>query len=308
MQPEYFVGIDAGGTQCRARLTDNQGNVLAHSITGSANIFSDFRGAIAAALSAVENCFNIAELPADSHQKTSAAFGFAGANVTRIRQQALDWPMPFLQRHIASDVEIACLGAHAGGPGAVLIVGTGSQGTAYDGQHFHSIGGWGFALSDGGSGAQLGRSALRLALRCHEGLSAPSPLTDNIMAHFDNSPENMLQWTLSATPAQWGTFSPCVFEHAARQDSNALALVYRLAADIGQHLSFLVNSSQAKVCLMGGIARPVTPYLSPTLQQQLVAPQGDALQGALLLAAHNQTLVVNSTQRHPDKKDDRLKL
>ncbi|MBU9808696.1 N-acetylglucosamine kinase [Rahnella sp. C60] len=308
MQPEYFVGIDAGGTQCRARLTDHQGNVLAHSSTGSANIFSDFKGAIDAALSAVENCFSIAELPAGSYQKTAAAFGFAGANVTRIRQQALDWPMPFLQRDIASDVEIACLGAHAGQPGAVLIVGTGSQGTAYDGQHFHSVGGWGFALSDGGSGAQLGRSALRLALRCHEGLSAPSPLTDIVMAYFDNSPENMLQWTLTATPAQWGTFAPWVFEHAARQDSNALSLVHRLAADIGQHLSFLVNTSQAKVCLMGGIAQPVTPYLSPKLQQQLVAPQGDALQGALLLAAHHQTLVLNSTQRPPYTKDDRLKL
>lgn len=308
MQPEYFVGIDAGGTQCRARLTDAKGNVLANSSTGAANIFSDFRGAIAAALHAVENCYRLAELPADSCQKTSAAFGFAGANVTRIRQQALDWPMPFLQRSVASDVEIACLGAHAGKPGAVLIVGTGSQGTAYDGQRFHSVGGWGFALSDGGSGAQLGRSALRLALRCHEGLSVPSPLTDILMAHFNHCPEAMLQWTLSATPAQWGAFSPCVFEHAARSDSNGLRLVNTLAADIGQHLSFLVNYSQAKVCLMGGIAKPVTPYLSPELQQQLVVPHGDALQGALLLAAHNQTLMLNSTKRFPDKQDNHLKL
>jgi glucosamine kinase len=128
------------------------------------------------------------------------------------------------------------------------------------------------------------------------------------MAHFDNSPETMLQWTLSATPAQWGAFSPCVFEHAARQDSNALPLVCRLAADIEQHLSFLVNSSQAKVCLMGGIAQPVIRYLSPELQQKLMAPQGDALQGALLFAASKQALVVNLPDRDLHKKDDRLKL
>ncbi|MGC6388831.1 BadF/BadG/BcrA/BcrD ATPase family protein [Ewingella sp. S1.OA.A_B6] len=308
MQPEYFVGIDAGGTQCRARLTDKQGRVLANCSTGSANIFSDFEGAIAAALTAVENCFMMAKLSKDTYQKTSAAFGFAGANVTRIRQQARDWPMPFLRQHIASDVEIACLGAHAGELGAVLIVGTGSQGTAYDGQDFHSVGGWGFALSDDGSGAQLGRSALRLALRCHEGLSVPSPLTQTLMAHFFNSPEAMLEWTCSATPARWGAFSPLIFEHAALNDVNALSLVKTLAADIDRLLSFLVKTSQAKVCLMGGIAQPVTRYLSPELQQKIVIPQGDALQGALLFAAHKQSLVVTLPDRDPHKEDDLLKL
>jgi glucosamine kinase len=308
LQPEYFVGIDAGGTQCRARLIDRQGQVLANSSTGSANIFSDFDGAIAAALTAVENCFQIAQLPTEKYHKTSAAFGFAGANVKHIRQQALDWPMPFLQQHIASDVEIACLGAHAGKPGAVLIVGTGSQGAAFDGQHFHAVGGWGFALSDDGSGAQLGRSALRLALRCHEGLSAPSPLTQTLMAHFSNTPEAMLEWTRSAAPAQWGAFSPLIFEYAALKDVNALSLVKKLVADIEMILSFLVKTSQAKVCLMGGIAQPVIRYLSPELQQKLMAPQGDALQGALLFAASKQALVVNLPDRDLHKKDDRLKL
>ena len=34
----YFVGVDGGGTSCRARISDLDGNTLGETKTGSANI------------------------------------------------------------------------------------------------------------------------------------------------------------------------------------------------------------------------------------------------------------------------------
>jgi len=285
LQAEYFVGIDAGSYQCRVRLTDRQGNELANSCVKTTPLALDSSAAITAALTAVEQAFTHAGLSLDAQRQASAAFGFAGGHIGRIRQQAQAWPMPFMQHRVVSDLEVACLGAHTGQCGGVLIVGTGSQGTAFDGQQFHSLGGWGFALADQGSGAQLGRSALRLALSCHQGLTTHTPLTQTLMAQFEQDAERMQLWASTATPSQWASFSPLIFDYAARQDNLALQLIDQLAADIDDLLAFLINrSQQGKVSLLGGIANPITPYLSPNSRRRLRKPLGDVLQGALLLA------------------------
>lgn len=285
LQAEYFVGIDAGSYQCRVKLTDSDGNELASNCVKTTPMASDFSAAITTALTAVEQAFARAGLPPDAQRQASAAFGLASGHIGHLCQQAQAWPMPFMQHRVVSDLEIACLGAHAGQCGGVLIVGTGSQGTAFDGQQFHSVGGWGFALADQGSGAQLGRSALRLALSCHQRLNTHTPLTQALMAQFEQDVERMQQWASTATPSQWASFSPLIFDYAARQDNLALHLIDQLAADIDDLLAFLTNSSQqGKVSLLGGIANPITPYLAPNSRRRLRKPLGDVLQGALLLA------------------------
>ncbi|HAB26036.1 MAG TPA: N-acetylglucosamine kinase, partial [Pantoea sp.] len=39
MSSPYYLGIDGGGTRCRARLIDAQGKVLAQAEGGPANVF-----------------------------------------------------------------------------------------------------------------------------------------------------------------------------------------------------------------------------------------------------------------------------
>lgn len=34
----YYIGIDGGGTSCRARIRDDQGNLIGEAKSGSANI------------------------------------------------------------------------------------------------------------------------------------------------------------------------------------------------------------------------------------------------------------------------------
>lgn len=70
---------------------------------------------------------------------------------------------PFARKVIAlSDLELAHAAAFAGGPGVLLIAGTGSSAYAVDGRgKVRRAGGWGPLIGDDGSAFWLGRQALR---------------------------------------------------------------------------------------------------------------------------------------------------
>ncbi|MGK3112860.1 BadF/BadG/BcrA/BcrD ATPase family protein [Candidatus Pantoea formicae] len=280
-----LLGIDGGGTHCRGRLTDNAGRVLAEATGGPANVWSQFETAIQAIENVIDQLFMQAGLSAEARENTILVAGLAGANVASVRVRLQSWQPRCQSRHLFTDVEIACAGAHAGAPGAVFILGTGSQGAAWDGKAFTLLGGWGFALSDAGSGAILGRRARRLALLAHEGIVPASTLTERIMALHQHSPEQMLIWSQQATPADWGRVVPDVFATAQQGDEHAVALLEQAAADITQMVQPLLARSHGKLALMGGLAVPIQPWLPAEIAAQLVLPQGDALSGALRLAS-----------------------
>jgi glucosamine kinase len=280
-----MLGIDGGGTHCRGRLTDAQGQLLAEARGGPANVWSQFEAAIDAIDRVIDDLFTQAGLPAAARAQTVLVAGLAGANVASINARLASWQPVCQARYVFTDVEIACAGAHQGAPGAVFITGTGSQGAAWDGERFTLLGGWGFALSDAGSGAVLGQRALRLALLAHEGIVPASALTQRIMAHYHDSPEQMLIWSRQATPADWGRIVPDVFAAAQAGDVHGTALVEQTAADIAQMVQPLLARSHGKLALMGGLATPIQPWLPAEIAALLVPPQGDALSGAIRLAS-----------------------
>lgn len=49
----YLVGIDGGGTSCRARIKDSQGNFLGEAKSGSANIMLGAEIAMASILESI---------------------------------------------------------------------------------------------------------------------------------------------------------------------------------------------------------------------------------------------------------------
>lgn len=284
MHQHYLLGIDGGGTHCRARLTTFHGELLAECQRGSANVFSDFSGATAVLTDLIDQAFSLAGLGAQAREQATTVAGLAGANVASVARALAAWRSPETGFHCCTDVEIACMGAHQGAPGAVLIVGTGSQGAAWNGETFTLLGGWGFALSDHGSGAELGRRALRYALLAHEAIVPPTPLTRQLMAEFNHCPETLLLWTRQATPADWARFAPWVFAAATDNDAAGVTLIGDTAHDITLLTDKLRQLSHGNIALMGGIAAPILSWLPEARRAEIVPPQGDALSGALLLA------------------------
>lgn len=284
MPQHYLLGIDGGGTHCRARLTDDKSHILAECHSGAANAFTDFSGTTGVIEQLIKDVFIAAGLAAEVRSQTTIVAGLAGANVPSVAQALNAWRSADGNFYCCTDVEIACMGAHLGKAGAVLILGTGSQGAAWDGQRFSLLGGWGFALSDQGSGAELGHRALRHALLAHESILPATPLTRELMARFKNSPETLLLWTRQASPGDWASCAPAVFAAADAGDAAASQLLGESAQEITLLINQLERLSHGPIALMGGIAAPILPWLPANIRLKLTPPQGDALSGALLLA------------------------
>ena len=60
--------------------------------------------------------------------ETIAGVGLAGVNVPRFMKLMQAWDHPFGEMHLTTDIHIACLAAHGGENGAVIVAGTGSVG------------------------------------------------------------------------------------------------------------------------------------------------------------------------------------
>lgn len=281
--PRFFIGVDGGGTGCRARLVDRTGRVLAEGRGGPANLTLGLERATASLAAAVGDAFAAAGLGPADRADTDAAFGLAGIEASGTAAALAAHAFGLGRLAVVSDAETACLGAHDGRDGAILILGTGSQGYARRGAARIRIGGWGFAISDGGSGAVLGQRAVRRALAAHEGLAPASALTAAVMQpHVDAAA--LCAWSLAAKPADYGALAPLVFAHAAAGDPVALGLRGEAVAEVEALVEGLAARAEAPVALVGGLAPIYGPLLGPRLAAMLVRPAGDAMDGALRLA------------------------
>jgi len=279
-----FLGVDGGGTSCRARIRSARGDCLGEGSAGSANPRSGLEAAFASITEAARQALISADLGAGNLGRLHAGLGLAGVNLKLQRDSVLAHPHPFATRVLETDAYVACLGAHQGGDGAVLIAGTGSNGIALQGGRPSSVGGWGFLVADQGSGASLGRSAVRHALWAHEGVAEPTPLTRTLMARFDNDPEQVVNWADRAQPCDYGAFAPLVFEHVEHGDATATMLLREAAEDLTRMIHRLLGTGVGRLCLLGGLAQPIFPWLPPSVRAALAPPKGDAMDGAILMA------------------------
>ncbi|MBV8836653.1 MAG: N-acetylglucosamine kinase [Alphaproteobacteria bacterium] len=278
-----FLGVDGGGTRCRARLCDAAGRQLGQGESGPANIRFGVRDALASVLAATRQALEQAHLTAEDVPRITACLALAGATEPAERDAAQAQRHAFHSAIITSDAHAACVGAHSGLDGAVVIVGTGSIGWAVLRGRQYRIGGWGFELSDEGSGAWIGRELLRRTLLAHDGRTTWSALTRAIFGQFSTA-QAIVQFATRATSRDYAALAPAVVEQAMRQDETALAIMRVAAAHIDAIATRLLALDVPRLSLTGGLAPHMLGFLSTTTRARLAAPQGDALDGALLLA------------------------
>lgn len=157
-----FLAVDAGGTKTEFLLADED-RELARSRTGTIKRMRTDAGTAESNLDA-----GLAEL--------TRLAGVSLGRLTRTCVGAAGWTVPtvaewmraaFAQRLpgetiLVGDVEIALDAAFRGGPGVLVLAGTGSNvaGRSLTGQ-ITTVGGWGPVLADQGSGHRIGYQALR---------------------------------------------------------------------------------------------------------------------------------------------------
>jgi glucosamine kinase len=279
-----FLGIDGGGSKCRARFFDRDGRVLGEGEAGAANLtlgldvtFGEIGKATALAL----NNAGLANVPLSSLR---VGAGLAGMPLKQVPEELTRYPHPFESFEVDTDAYIACLGAHGGADGAVLVVGTGTCGVSIANGQVTYVGGWGLVIGDEGSGAHLGRATVRRALRENDGILPRSPLGHAILSRFEFQGEQLVTWATKARPGDYGTFVPLVFDHAQAGDTTARELLHETAEDICLLVEALIAKGAPNVALVGGLAKPMQPWLPERIRPFLIEPKGDPLDGALILA------------------------
>jgi glucosamine kinase len=280
----YLVGIDGGGTNCRAAVADREGRILGRGKSGYANIMTAPDAALSNIAKAARAAFADAGLDEDLVQTADAFLGLAGNNAENTVSYIIP-RLPFAHAIIESDGLIALQGALGDGDGAIAILGTGTIYIARKGDRVFSIGGWGFHLGDQGSGGKLGQAALAESLLAHDGIIEKTPLCISLLAEFDDDPPKMVAFSQAAKPGDFGRFAPRLFEFASAGDTAAMRILRQAAADIDASLDRVTDlTGGGRLCLLGGLAGLYPPYLAERHRERLVEPAADALTGAIALA------------------------
>jgi len=279
-----FAGVDGGGTGCRARIQDAEGRLLGTGIAGPAALRLGVERSLAEVQKACRAALDEAGLGADVLGSVHAAVGLAGVGRKGALEELIQRPHPFRSVAYVHDATIACIGAHGARDGGIVIVGTGSVGFAVVGGREVRVGGYGFPISDEGSGADLGLHAIRLALRAYDDRAVDSSLTRDVMARFHNDPFEAVAWMDPATATDYATFAPLVMRHADAGDPVARRIVRDAAEQIDELVRRLAECGASRIALLGGLASSMQPWLAPDVQRRLVPVEGDAVDGALHLA------------------------
>ena len=280
---DLVLGIDGGGTSCRAAVATTAGVILGRAKSGAANIRTDLTGARSSIVRAAQLAFTEAGIDPELIDRTPALLGLAGSNVGTYRQQ-LEAILPFPKCAVESDALIALEGALGSGDGAIAILGTGSAYMLRRGGVARTVGGWGFLVGDQGSGARIGRDLLEETLLGYDNIRPASPLTRALLAVFRDNPRDVVEFTTTAKPGDFGGFAPMVFEHAAKGDQVAEFILSRAVADIEASLGVLDLADDEPLCLLGGLAALYAPRLSERYRARMQTPIQDALGGAVAMA------------------------
>ncbi len=175
----YFLGVDGGQSSTRAVVGDGKGMVLGRGASGACNHVGAEEGEAKlrrVVAEAVHEARADAGLATDTRFK-AACLGMSGGpdDKRSILQEVLNAESIM----VVTDAEIALAGAADGGPGVVVIAGTGSiaYGRNRAGRAARA-GGWGYIFGDEGSAFDIVRRALRAGLAAEEGWGPRTQLAD----------------------------------------------------------------------------------------------------------------------------------
>jgi glucosamine kinase len=284
MTDGLYLGIDGGGSKCRARIRDSAGRLLGEAEGGHANIYRDRAEARQSIIATARDAAAAAGLGDWDLAQLQAGFGLAGITTEQQARELEAEKWPFASVTADNDAYAACLGAHDGHDGGIVITGTGSAALAVVQGHRHALGGWGFQIGDDGSGARIGQAALRRAVLAGDDLAPHSSLLDGILADFNHELAAITAWARHAEAGDYARYAPLVFAAAQAGDAEAVAIVTAAGHSLSDMLLALQRFGAPRLSLIGGLGAVILPWL-PEVSRNLVEPAlAEPVDGAILMA------------------------
>lgn len=294
--------MDAGGTHTRALVVTLEGVRLGGAEAGPANSFlvpgsSEARNIRAAARAA------LASARVSASSVAAAVIGSASVDFDGLWgepiESALRRELPKTRLRAVADAEIARYGALGGGPGVVIVSGTGSVilGRTARGK-FEKAGGWGPLMGDEGSAQWIAQRALQAAVQAADGTAASTSLTRVVMKYFHTrSFRKIIEpvYQRGLTPSQLGGLAPMVAHAAKHGDRTARAIFQQAGYELARQAAAVVRRMklpQAKVSYQGSVFLAGSTLLVPlrrslrelSPQAELVRPLLPPIGGAFLIA------------------------
>jgi glucosamine kinase len=278
-----IIGVDGGGTGCRVALGTVLDGVIARAEGGRANVASDPARAIKNVLSAIDAAATTSGIAHTQLNAATVHLGLAGVMTAQdARKVASAVPYPHVT--VTDDRPTALHGALGGQDGFLLSVGTGTIAAARTDGAFRSIGGWGFHVGDHASGSWIGQECLRHTLLCHDGIAQHSDLTRTLLGGFQNDPNEIVAFSLSAKPSDYGSFAPSVVAGARAGDPVGQMIMQAGADHLRKCLTALRFTAGDTLCLSGGVGPHYADYLPSECITGLRQSKGNALDGAYAFA------------------------
>ena len=296
-----FLGIDGGGTKTSCVVGDANSLLGAGTSGGSNVVRVGERQARESLGAAIRQACAAAKVNPAQIQRTCV--GIAGGALAEIAGVVRRLLSEFVsgQIEVVGDMVIAMEAAFGSGPGVIVIAGTGSiaYGRNSKGETARA-GGWGFAISDEGSGHWIGRSAVAACMRDHdEGRAASSALLENIMKAWSVDSREQLVLTANKS-ADFAALAPAVVFAADAGDATARNVLTQAGTELATSAGIVIarlfgNAVAVPVALSGGV------FCNSALVRQSVEenirsayPQAslnraviDPVMGALALARKN---------------------
>jgi N-acetylglucosamine kinase-like BadF-type ATPase len=254
-----FLGIDGGGSKTSCVIGDER-SLLGTGTSGGSNVVRvgqcQARESLHAAIGQACAAANVA--PKQIKKTCVGIAGGARPEIAGIVRRLLS---EFVsgEVEVVGDMVIAMEAAFSGDPGVIVISGTGS--IAY-GRTSKSetarAGGWGYAISDEGSGHWIGRSAVAACIRTYDEANCTNVLLESIMRSWGVTTREQLVVTANTSPPpDFAALLPVVLSAADAGDATAGTVLTQAGAELSNLAKIVIGrlfaNAAVSVAVAGGV-------------------------------------------------------
>ncbi|HVF88194.1 MAG TPA: BadF/BadG/BcrA/BcrD ATPase family protein [Pyrinomonadaceae bacterium] len=302
MLEDLYLGIDGGQSHTEAVIADGDGNVVGRGRAGPSNHAEQPGGRERLRRAVVESVERALEIAGKSslEEITFAAAHCAMTGSAEFKEEVIAPIMRARHLKVGHDAPAALAGAIAGGPGVVVIAGTGAvaYGENSRGENARA-GGWGHLFGDEGSAYWIAKEGVRRAMMSEDGLIKPTNMRESALTHFQKTSLGALALSVYSEEIsrdQLATFAETMHASALAGDTAA----HNIISEAGKSLAALAgvvigklysDSKSAPVACVGGVFRGefarrsfAAALAEKSPYAYIVEPRFDPAIGALLLA------------------------
>jgi N-acetylglucosamine kinase-like BadF-type ATPase len=297
-----YLGVDGGQSHTEAIVADARGNILGRGQGGPSN-HAEQPGGRERLRRAIVDSVGSALRAAGASSIANTEFAAAHCAMTGgadFKEEIIGSILSAIHLEVGHDSPAALAGATAGGPGIVVIAGTGSvaYGESSGGKRLR-VGGWGYLFGDEGGGFWVAQQGIKRAMLGYDGFAEQTVLGALALEHFRSADLHSLSMAVYRDDIKrdrLATFA-AIMHRAAQQGDNIARNIFeeggKFLASLAETVSrrLLLDPRELQIACVGGVFRGelMRESFRRSLGDQLpganiIPPRFDPAIGALLLA------------------------